>query len=157
VVAQNRGACFTTTPDQPNTLHPRRRPAHTLLPILVRRSGELVAVPGSMGGLAQPQINALTLLRMFRGGQHPAEALAAPRWLVGGADAEGEQPGVLAEADVPEATLNVLRSAGWPVEVVPARSSWVGHAHAIRVQRDSDGVTFDAGCDPRSDGAAAAG
>ena len=84
VVAQNRGACFTLEPGHPNVLAGGKRPAHTLMPVVVQRAGRLEAVAGTMGGYAQPQIIAMMLVRAFDLGMHPADAVAAPRWLVGG-------------------------------------------------------------------------
>ena len=101
IVAQNRGACFTLDPASPNLLAPGARPAHTLMPVIIQRGGRFEAVAGTMGGSAQPQINAMTLIRAFDLGRSPAEAVAEPRWLVGGMSPEGEVPTAIAEADVP--------------------------------------------------------
>jgi gamma-glutamyltranspeptidase/glutathione hydrolase len=78
IVAQNRGACFTLEPGHPNTFAPGKLPAHTLMPVLVHDERGVAAVAGSMGGYAQPQINAQTLLHLL-GGAAPADAVAAPR------------------------------------------------------------------------------
>lgn len=152
VVAQNRGACFTLAPDHPNRLLAGARPAHTLMPVVVQRGGRLEAVAGTMGGSAQPQIVAMTLLRAFRLGMHPAEAVAAPRWLVGGMSPEGPAPGVIAEADVPASALAALKAAGYRVDTVKERDGSVGHAHMIRAVAGG----LDAGSDPRADGGAMA-
>ena len=79
--ARTRGACFTLEPGHPNELRGGARPAHTLMPALAHREGRLAAVAGTMGGYAQPQINAMTLIRAFdlgmtprRGGRRPALA-----------------------------------------------------------------------------------
>lgn len=152
VVAQNRGACFTLEPDHANLLVAGARPAHTLMPVTVQREGRLEAVAGTMGGSAQPQIMAMALLRAFRLGMSPAESVAAPRWLVGGMSPEGAAPEVIAEADVPEATVGALEAAGYRVDVLGERDGSVGHAHMIRVVADG----FDAGSDPRADGGALA-
>jgi gamma-glutamyltranspeptidase len=153
VVAQNRGACFTLDADHVNFLAPGKRPAHTLTPVMVQRAGQVAGVAGSMGGLAQPQINATTLLRTFDLAQDPATAVRAPRWLIGGADA-GEGPlQVIAEGGVPGDVVRALRHDGFVVNVTPRPSSAVGHAHLITC---SD-TGFRVGCDPRSDGSARAG
>jgi gamma-glutamyltranspeptidase/glutathione hydrolase len=152
VVAQNRGACFTLTPGHPNVLTGGARPAHTLMPVAVTREGRFEAVAGTMGGSAQPQIHAEILLRAFRLGMAPADAVASPRWLVGGMSPEGEPPRVLAESDVPEATVEALETAGYEVLVGSERDASVGHAHMIRATADG----FEAGSDPRADGGAMA-
>jgi gamma-glutamyltranspeptidase/glutathione hydrolase len=152
VVAQNRGACFTLEPGHPNLLTGGARPAHTLMPVVVQRAGRLEAVAGTMGGSAQPQINAMTVIRAFRLAMSPADTVAAPRWLVGGMSPEGETPGVLAEADVPASAIESLKAAGYRVDTVGERDGSVGHAHMIRAVSGG----FDAGSDPRADGGAMA-
>ena len=51
--------------------------------MLVRRGGRLVGVHGTMGGSAQAQIHAQLILRTARG-EAPADAVTAPRFVVGG-------------------------------------------------------------------------
>lgn len=152
VVAQNRGACFTLEPGHANVLAGGKRPAHTLMPVAVQRAGRLEAVAGTMGGSAQPQINAMVLIRAIDLAMSPAEAVAAPRWLVGGMSAEAGSPGVVAEADVATDVTDRLKTAGYVVDTVGERDGSVGHAHLIRARPDG----FDAGSDPRADGGAAA-
>jgi len=118
----------------------------------VQRDGALEAVTGTMGGSAQPQIVAMTLARAFAMGASPADAVAAPRWLVGGMAPERETPEVLAEADVPAPTVAALTASGYRVLTAPARSGAVGHAHMIRAVPGG----FEAGSDPRADGGALA-
>lgn len=152
VVAQSRGACFTLEPGHPNLLSAGARPAHTLMPVALERAGRFEAVAGTMGGHAQPQIHTEILLRVFRLGMSPAEAIAAPRWLVGGMSPEGETPSVVVEAGVPERTIASLGSAGYQVLTVGERDGAAGHAHMIRATADG----FEAGSDPRADGGAMA-
>ena len=154
IVAHNRGACFTLDPSSKNVLAGRKRPAHTLMPVLVHRGSELVAVCGTMGGAAQPQINAMSVLRLFDLGLTPAAAMRAARWLVGGMDREGRRRFAVAERSVPERAVHALRTAGFEVDVAPDLADEVGHAQAIRVASDG---TLEAATDPRADGSAAAG
>jgi gamma-glutamyltranspeptidase len=149
IVAQNRGACFTLAEGHPNRFAPGVRPFHTLMPVLVHDAAGLAAVAGTMGGYFQPQVNMHTITRTFVEGLHPADAVAAPRWVVLGADEDPEE-GVGVEPGVPESTRRAL---------VGARGASIteddsfGHAHLIR--RTSAG--FLAGSDPRADGSAEAG
>jgi gamma-glutamyltranspeptidase/glutathione hydrolase len=92
------------------------------MPVLARRGGAVEIVQGSMGGRAQPQINAQVLLRLLAG-DTAQQAVAAPRIVVEG-------------------------------DAVAGEGDAVGHAQAIR--RLPDG-SFDAGSDPRADGAALTG
>jgi gamma-glutamyltranspeptidase len=152
ILVQNRGTGFVLDPEHPNALAPGKRPAHTLMPVTVHREGRLAAVSGTMGGPAHPQINGASLVRAFELGMSPQQAVAAPRWLVGGMD---DAVGLVeAEAGVPESTAELLEEAGFRVIRLDADDSSVGHAHLIRL--DPDG-SLEAGTDPRADGAALAG
>jgi gamma-glutamyltranspeptidase/glutathione hydrolase len=152
ILTQNRGAGFVLDPEHPNVLEAGKRPAHTLMPVMVHREGRLAGVSGTMGGPAHPQINAASIVRAFELGMTPRDAVAAPRWLVGGMD---DVRGVVeAESGVPESTVGQLAAAGFSVTRLGAEDSSVGHAHLIRL--DPDG-TFEAGTDPRADGRALAG
>jgi gamma-glutamyltranspeptidase len=154
IVAQNRGGCFTLEPDHANVLGPGKRPAHTLMPVLARRRNALAAVTGTMGGYAQPQINAMNLLRTLDLRQPPHEAIAAPRWLLGGMDPMGDaEPLVLAEADVPAVAIDSLQRIGFRVDMVAKEDEATGHAHLIR----AGSAGFEVAGDPRSDGGAIAG
>jgi gamma-glutamyltranspeptidase/glutathione hydrolase len=153
IVLQDRGAGFTLEPGHPNVLGPRKRPAHTLMPVLVHRGDRLAAAVGSMGGYAQPQINAQNLLRLFASDRGPAEVLAEPRWLVGGMDVEGEPAFVLAERGLPDPATASIDRAGYRLDLVDPPSEEVGHAHLI--VRRSDG-SFAVASDPRADGGAMA-
>jgi gamma-glutamyltranspeptidase/glutathione hydrolase len=151
IVAHNRGACFTLEPGHPNAFAPGMRPAHTLTPVIVHDRLGLAAVAGTMGGYAQPQINAQTLLRLI-GGAAPADAVAAPRWVVERA-AEAAGPLVSAETSVPTPARTSIEASGFAIADVSDLSSEVGHAQLIRVGPGR----FDVGSDPRSDGGGAAG
>jgi gamma-glutamyltranspeptidase len=154
IVAQNRGACFTVAPEHPNVIAPGKRPAHTLMPVLVQREGRPFVTTGTMGGYGQPQINALNLLRALDLGMDPLAAIAAPRWLVDGTEREGDRgPFVTAEAEVPADTLDRIRATGLAIESVEAHEGALGHSHLIR---RGEG-TLDVASDPRADGGAMAG
>jgi gamma-glutamyltranspeptidase/glutathione hydrolase len=153
IVAHDRGACFTLEPGHPNELAPGKRPAHTLMPVAVHRRGELVALAGARGGHGQPQIDLMTLVRSFDLDLDPPEAVAAPRWLVGGMSPLEDEPWILAEGSVPETVTGALRDAGFRTETAGALDRAVGHAQLIRIEAR----TLLAGSDPRGDRGAAAG
>jgi len=146
IVAHNRGACFTLEPGHPNELAPGKRPAHTLMPALVERRGALAAAIGTMGGEAQPQINAANLMRVSDLGMSPGDALSAPRWLVAGRE-------VSAEAGVDPVVTGALIEAGFDIRSLGELDGSAGHSNFIQVS----GGTFLAAADPRADGSAAAG
>ena len=153
VVLHNRGAGFVLDPVHPNALAGAKRPAHTLMPVIVTREGELAAVAGTMGGGAQPQINAMTLARSLVLEMSASDAVASPRWLVGAMGVGGTTREVVAEADVGAVASVSLERAGYTVSALGVYDEGAGHAHLIH--RRSDG-RLDAGTDPRADGEASA-
>jgi gamma-glutamyltranspeptidase/glutathione hydrolase len=152
LLAQNRGSGFVLDERHPNALAPAKRPAHTLMPVMTHRDGRLVAVSGTMGGPAHPQINAMSLIRSLGLRMSASDAVAAPRWIAGGMDAiDGT---AVAEADVPDRVRASLERAGLHVTELPRHDASTGHAHLIVVGEDG---AFDVGTDPRADGEASAG
>jgi gamma-glutamyltranspeptidase/glutathione hydrolase len=153
VVLHSRGSAFVLDPDHPNALAGGKRPAHTLLPVVVHREGRFVALAGTMGGGAQPQIDAMTLVRAFDLGLDAAAAVAAPRWLVGGMALGRSDRALVAESSVPSEARARLRAAGYAVSEVGEVDGAVGHAHLLLVHDDG---ALEAGGDPRADGEVAA-
>lgn len=153
IVLHNRGASFSPSPSSPNFLAGRKRPLHTLMPVLVRRGGRLVGAHGVMGGRAQPQVQAHLALGVAAGST-PIDAVSAPRWVLGALDEAGlESPdSVRAEPEVPGAAVDAMSGRGLQVQRLPADSDEVGHAQVVRRY----GETLVAAADPRADGAALA-
>jgi gamma-glutamyltranspeptidase/glutathione hydrolase len=148
ILCHNRGASFSLDPASPNALVGGKRPAHTLMPVLLRDGARVVGVNGTMGGRAQAQIHTHLLLAA-RNGASPEEAVRAPRWTVGTLEGGGTL-GVVAERDVSERALASIEAAGFALERVGVLDEEVGHAQSVRV----DGSSFLAGSDPRADGSA---
>jgi gamma-glutamyltranspeptidase/glutathione hydrolase len=153
VVLHSRGSAFVLDPAHPNALASGKRPAHTLLPVVVHRKGRLAALAGTMGGGGQPQIDTMTLVRAFDLALDAASAVAAPRWLVGGMELGRSERALVAESSIPDATRASLEAAGFAIQVVGEVDGAVGHAHLLLAHEDG---TLEAGSDPRADGAAAA-
>jgi gamma-glutamyltranspeptidase len=152
IVPHDRGACFTLEPGHRNELAPGKRPAHTLMPVAVHRDGDLVALAGTRGGHGQPQIDLMTLVRAFDLGLEPFEAVAAPRWLVGGMSPLRGEPRIEAEGAVPEEVRASFERRGFHVQTLREMDRAVGHAQMVHI----DGATLVAGSDPRADGGAIA-
>ena len=146
IVFHNRGSFFSVDPTSPNALAPGKRPAHTLMPVLIEHPDGAVSAFGAMGGRAQPQIHA-QLLRHVLGGAGPAEAVSAPRYLVGRFN--GDTDSIVAESDLPPERLAALRRSGLEVRVTPPHDDKLGHAMICMLGPDG---RLDAGADPRSDG-----
>lgn len=153
ILAQSRGACFTLERGHPNELRGGARSAHTLMPVLVHREGVIAAVAGTAGGYAQPQINAMTLIRALDLGMGAEGAVSSPRWLVGGMDPSGGPPTIVVDNVVGSSVRERLSSAGFAVEDVGPDPGSVGHAQLIL----ADDQGLHAGSDPRADGGSAAG
>jgi len=146
-VMHNRGSFFSLSPESANQLAPGRRPAHTLMPVMVTSGPRLAWVVGTMGGKAQPQILAQVLLRLFAG-QTPREAVSAPRWIVGGLEVDQVNELAYVESPVEDSARQSIR-ARLPVVDLPRHDEATGHAQVVAVLNDG---TLVAESDPRSDG-----
>jgi len=148
---QNRGCSFSLDPQHINTLEPGKKPFHTLNPALARLKDDRVMVYGTMGGDGQPQTQAAVFTRIGVFGQHPQQAITAPRWLL------GRTWGLPSDSLKLESRFNPhivagLKALGHDVEMLPDFDETVGHAGAI--VRYPNG-TFEGGADPRSNGGVA--
>jgi len=156
----NRGLGFSAEAGHPAECRPGRRPPHTLCPAMATRDGELVAVFGTMGGDAQPQILLQLMARLFAGREGPASAVAAGRWVLRGPSTgfdtwtSGQPPSVVIEGHAPAAWRDGLLARGHDVSVAPSFDSGFGHANVIAVEK---GGVFAAAADPRARVGSAAG
>jgi gamma-glutamyltranspeptidase/glutathione hydrolase len=142
----NRGALFTLEPGQPNTIAPRKRPLHTIIPGFMEKDGTRISF-GIMGGWNQAQAHAQFVADIADFGLTPQEALEAGRFTkttFDGCDLQIENL-------VPEATRAALASLGHVLEVESRRTSIFGYGQAILAS--PEGVHFGAS-EPRHDGAA---
>ena len=153
VLLHNRGASFNLRPGSPNQLAGGRRPAHTLMPVLVRDGDRIVGAHGTMGGRAQAQIHTQIALDLARGASAP-EAVRLPRWVLGAMEAgvTDAETIIKVEQDVPASARSQLDSR-FSTETLPACDDLAGHVQLVR--KDGDEVT--AATDPRADGAALVG
>jgi gamma-glutamyltranspeptidase/glutathione hydrolase len=151
VLLQNRGASFSLDSAHPNALAPRRRPAHTLMPVMVRREERLLGVLGAMGGPVQAQIHVQVLLRLLSGAT-PQEAVDEPRWVVGAREPGDADGTVRIEQGVGERARRALGGPGLAPREIERGSDDVGHVQAIWTEPG-----LGAGSDMRADGAAISG
>jgi gamma-glutamyltranspeptidase/glutathione hydrolase len=149
----NRGHNFSVDPAHPNSLAPRKRPYHTIIPAMITRDDppSLVASFGVMGGFMQPQGHLQVFLALMDGSD-PQSALDLPRFCI----SDGTAGGVVAlEQGIPEKTVADLMERGHVVERV---SGWeralFGRGQIIL--RDRDTGILIGGSDPRADGCAMA-
>jgi gamma-glutamyltranspeptidase/glutathione hydrolase len=142
----NRGALFTLEDGHPNTLAPRKRPLHTIIPGFMQKDDVRIGF-GIMGGFNQAQAHAQFVSHIADYGLDIQQALEAGRFTkatFNGCD-------VSVEALIPEFVRNGLAARGHDVECVPPRSHRFGYGQAVMT--DGAGVHFGAS-EPRHDGAA---
>ncbi|HET9943202.1 MAG TPA: gamma-glutamyltransferase family protein, partial [Terriglobia bacterium] len=142
----NRGALFTLQPNHPNTLMPRKRPLHTIIPGFMQKDDIRIGF-GIMGGFNQPQAHAQFVANIADFDLTIQEALEAGRFT----KPTFEGCDVSVEPLIPEAVLHELRALGHDLQVEPYRSGVFGWGHAVMCT--PSGVHFGAS-EPRHDGAA---
>jgi len=152
IICQNRASGASLDPASPNVAEGGKRPAHTLMPVMVFANGAPAVASATMGRNAHVQIHAELLMAIIDQRLSPFEAIDRPRWLVGGL--RSEAPGVVAERRVPARVIAAFDAAGVKVKSLDDWDEDVGHA--MLIARGPDGE-FDAASDPRADGEAAAG
>lgn len=145
MLMNNRMACFTLDPENPNCLAPGKRPIHTLNTYMVYDGGRPLIVGGTPGGDVQVQTNLQVLQKLLDFGWNPQEAVEAPRW------SHETGLGLALEGRFPPDVVAELRRRGHAVaETGPFDGS--GNAQVILIHPESG--AYVAGSDPRGDGCA---
>ena len=144
---QNRGGGFTLEPNHPNTLRPRTRPLHTIIPAFMQQGDRRIAF-GIMGGFNQAQAHAQFVSNIVDFGMNIQAALEAARFTK--RDFDG--CGVWVENAVAPDVVAGLRSQGHDVKVWPRYFQSMGRGNAVEAS-DSSPVHYGA-TDPRADGEA---
>jgi gamma-glutamyltranspeptidase / glutathione hydrolase len=142
----NRGGLFTLDPGRPNTLAPRKRPLHTIIPGFMEKDGTRIGF-GIMGGWNQAQAHAQFVANIADYGMNIQEALEAGRFTKG--NFEGCDFDI--EGLVPAAVRAELTALGHKLTVRRPRSGTFGWGQAV--MSTPNGVHFGAS-EPRHDGAA---
>ena len=142
----NRGALFTMELGHANTVEPRKRPLHTIIPAFMEKDGVQIGF-GIMGGWNQAQAHAQFVANIVDYGFNIQEALEAGRFTKGsftGCD-------VNVEALIPADVRDQLSALGHELEVRPARTGEFGYGQAV--MGNATGIHFGAS-EPRHDGMA---
>lgn len=150
IVFENRGAGFSLA-DGPNKLAPHKRPFHTLNPAMAELNDGRVIAYGTMGGDGQPQTQAAVFTR-YISGRSLADAIAAPRWLLGKTWGNSSLSLKL-EGRFSDQAQEQLSRLGHVTERVSDCSEMMGHAGAVVLHSSGQ---LEGASDPRSDGAALA-
>jgi gamma-glutamyltranspeptidase / glutathione hydrolase len=146
-VLQNRAGGFTLKPGQPNTLRPRTRPLHTIIPGFMQRGEERIAF-GIMGGFNQAQAHAQFVSNIADFHMNIQAALEAARFRrmeFSGCD-------VRMENGVAPDVVDGLRKQGHEITVELRYSQTMGRGNAVE-HHENTGVNYGA-TDPRADGEA---
>jgi oxamate amidohydrolase len=151
VLLQNRGSFFELDDDHPNRLEPGKRTFHTLIPAMLFREDEPYLVYGTMGGEGQPQTHAAMVTRIVDFGYDVQQAIEAPRWLMGRTWGT-ESRDLSLEGRISDEVVRELELRGQPIKMLPDWDDNMGHAQAIRIEREHG--FLEGGADPRGDGAA---
>lgn len=144
VLLHSRGQSFVVEPGHPNTIAPRKRPMHTIIPGMLAKDGRAVMPFGVMGGHYQAMGHAHFISKVVDYGIDPQAAIDMPRYF--------PHPGtdeVEAESALPPETKRELERRGF--KLVPP-SQAIGGAQAIRIDWEQGVLT--GASDPRKDGAA---
>ncbi len=155
IFLQNRGAGFSLVEGHVAEYGPGRRPPHTLAPALVTSNDgrTLDCVLGTMGGDSQPQVLLQLLARRYGAGQDPATSIAAPRWVLAGAEVGfdvwqgGGDVRVAIEDHAPPSWFEGLAARGHRVLRQPSWGGDFGHAHLISLEPSG---ALAGAADPRS-------
>jgi gamma-glutamyltranspeptidase/glutathione hydrolase len=143
---QNRGGLFSLEKGQPNTLEPRKRPLHTIIPAFMENGEQRIGF-GIMGGWNQGQAHAQFVSNIADYRMTIQQALEAGRFTKGSFDGCDVQ----VESLVSESARAELKARGHDVRVVGPRSGTFGYGQAV--MSGPGGVHFGAS-EPRHDGAA---
>ncbi len=149
VSLQNRGHGFSLVPGGPNTVAPRKRPFHTIIPAFLMKDGAPQMSFGVMGGDMQPQGHMQTLVRMLDHGQNPQAACDAPRWRFTQGRNINIEPGMNTEV------VAGLKALGHEFDTIADSYQDFGAGQFIWRLGDPAAEGYAAASDPRRDGLAA--
>ncbi len=144
IVLHNRGSLFRFDEDHPNVFAPRRRPFHTLCPVLVLSNELPWLALGTPGGDGQTHtiVQVLNNVQLF--GMNPQDAIDAPRLRRRG-------DGSLAIEDrVPQEVRDALVARGYTVHTRTGWTAEFGGAQAVLI--DQIAGRRRAGADRRREG-----
>ncbi len=141
VLLHNRGSLYTLQEGHPNQVAPRKRPYHTLTPMLALRDGAFAFTVGTPGGDSQTQSLLQIVNNLLLFGMTPQEAIEAPRFR----SYAGLR--VALENRVPLAVQGELARRGHRFRIVDGWTATFGGAQMIL--REPEFGTLTAAADPR--------
>src|SRR6266852_2145605 len=125
ILLHNRGTSFRTIPAHPNSIAPRKRPFHTIIPAMLAKDDRAVMTFGIMGGQYQAVGHAHFTHRMLDRGMDPQQAADAPR-------AFSFRGSLRVEQGVPGPIVADLASRGNEIDVAKlplggCQAIWIDH------------------------------
>lgn len=148
---QNRGALFVMDANDPDTLAPRKRPFHTIIPAFMER-GDIHVGFGIMGGSNQPLAHAQFVSNIVDYEMNIQAALEAPRFTIPDTGTRAIGCTILIESRVSTEVLQQLRELGHQLRVRKEYSAAMGRGQAV-LHDSKRQINFGAS-DPRADGSA---
>jgi gamma-glutamyltranspeptidase / glutathione hydrolase len=148
---QNRGALFVLEANDPDTLAPRKRPFHTIIPAFMER-GDVHIGFGIMGGSNQPLAHAQFVSNIVDYEMNIQAALEAPRFTIPDTGTRAIGCTILIESRVSAEVLQQLKELGHQLRVRKEYSAAMGRGQAV-LHDSKRQVNFGAS-DPRADGSA---
>lgn len=146
-ILHDRGAAFAPDAGHPNSLEPRKRPFHTIIPGFMERGSEHIGF-GIMRGMNQAQAQMQYVSNIADYKMNIQAALEAPRFTklsLGGCD-------VRIEGRVAESVRDELTKRGHELTVTGDFSGWMGGGQAV-LHDSATRVNYGASS-PRKDGEA---
>ena len=143
VVLQNRGAGFVLETGHPNVVAPRKRPFHTLTPMLVTDAAGLRMTIGTPGGHGQPQFLTQVFHNVFTFGMTPQQAVEQPRFIHN----SGRRSQI--EDRVDAAVVAALEQRGHQISTASGWTATFGGVQIILI--DPASGARRTGADPRSE------
>ncbi len=147
IALQNRGLNFTLDENHINSLKPRKKPYHTIIPGFLTKDNDAIGPFGVMGGFMQPQGHLQVIMNTIDFHLNPQAALDAPRWQWH----KGKLISV--EQNLPNHLIKELEKKGHQIRVEHNSNSF-GRGQIIW-RNPKTGVLFG-GTDPRTDSAISA-
>ena len=129
ILLNNRMAMFDPLPGRINSVAPRKRPAHTLNPVMVLKAGRLRWVYASPGGASQTITGTQVMVNLIDRKLSLARAVEDGRW---GVDRKGN---ILIEPKTPSGIETELRAQGLEARQVQD-TYWFGSAKIIECGPD---------------------
>lgn len=131
MLLHNRARGFSMNQSHPCRLEPRKRPYHTLHPLMLLDQGRPCLLLGSPGGDGQTQTNIQVLVNLIDFGVDVQAAVDAPRWR---SMPDGR---LLLEGRYTEPIVDQLAQRGHRVHTVEGFDPVMGSAQALSIDRDA--------------------